>query len=44
MIVTATAISDVLMIEPKVFGDDHGGFFESFSQKAFQKATGPVLK
>ena len=40
MIVTATAIPDVLLIEPKVFGDDRGFFFESFNQKAFQEASG----
>ena len=40
MIVTPTAISDVLLIEPKVFGDDRGFFFESFNAKAFEEATG----
>lgn len=40
MIVTATAIPDVLLIEPKVFGDDRGFFFESFNQKAFKEASG----
>lgn len=35
-----TAISDVLILEPKVFGDDRGFFFESFNQKAFKEATG----
>jgi dTDP-4-dehydrorhamnose 3,5-epimerase len=40
MIVTSTRIPDVLIIEPKVFGDDRGFFFESFNQKAFQEATG----
>jgi dTDP-4-dehydrorhamnose 3,5-epimerase len=38
--VTATAIPDVLVIEPKVFGDSRGFFFESFNQKAFNDATG----
>jgi dTDP-4-dehydrorhamnose 3,5-epimerase len=38
--VTPTAIPDVLVIEPKVFGDDRGFFFESFNQKAFNEATG----
>lgn len=37
---TATAIPDVLVIEPKVFGDARGFFFESFNQKAFNEATG----
>lgn len=40
MKVTPTAISEVLVIEPKIFGDDRGFFFESFNQKAFQEATG----
>ena len=35
-----TSIPDVLIIEPKVFGDSRGFFFESFNQKAFQAATG----
>jgi len=35
-----TAIPDVLIIEPKVFGDARGFFFESFNQKAFNQATG----
>jgi dTDP-4-dehydrorhamnose 3,5-epimerase len=33
-------ISDVLIIEPKVFGDDRGFFFESYNKKLFQEATG----
>jgi dTDP-4-dehydrorhamnose 3,5-epimerase len=37
---TPTAIPDVLLIEPKVFGDARGFFFESFNQKAFNAATG----
>ena len=40
MKVTPTAISDVLVIESKVFGDARGFFFESFNQKAFNDATG----
>ena len=40
MKVTPTTIPEVLVIEPKVFGDDRGFFFESFNQKAFQAATG----
>jgi dTDP-4-dehydrorhamnose 3,5-epimerase len=38
--VTPTAIPDVLIIEPKVFGDARGFFFESFNQKAFDEAIG----
>ncbi|MBI4807422.1 MAG: dTDP-4-dehydrorhamnose 3,5-epimerase [Nitrosomonadales bacterium] len=35
-----TAIPDVLIIEPKVFGDERGFFFESFNRRAFAEATG----
>jgi dTDP-4-dehydrorhamnose 3,5-epimerase len=40
MNIIPTAIPDVLLIEPKVFGDARGFFFESFNQKAFNAATG----
>lgn len=40
MKVTPTAIPDVLVIEPRVFGDVRGFFYESFNQKAFNEATG----
>lgn len=40
MNIIKTEIPDVLIIEPKVFGDDRGFFFESFSQKAFEDAVG----
>lgn len=40
MKVTPTAIPDILVIEPKVFGDTRGFFYESFNQKAFFQATG----
>ncbi|MDM0033301.1 dTDP-4-dehydrorhamnose 3,5-epimerase [Variovorax sp. J22P271] len=40
MKVTPTFIPDVLVIEPKVFGDARGFFFESFNQKAFDDAVG----
>ena len=40
MKVTPTAIPDLLIIEPKVFGDARGFFYESFNQKAFNEATG----
>lgn len=40
MKVTPTEIADVLVIEPKVFGDDRGFFYESFNQKAFDDAIG----
>ena len=40
MKITPTAIPGVLIIEPKVFGDARGFFFESFNQQAFNDATG----
>ena len=38
--VTLTEIPDVMIIQPKVFGDDRGFFFESFNQREFAEATG----
>jgi dTDP-4-dehydrorhamnose 3,5-epimerase len=40
MKVTPTAIPDVLIIEPQVFGDERGFFFESFNQEKFNAAVG----
>lgn len=40
MKVTPCAIADVLLIEPRVFGDERGFFYESFNQRAFNLATG----
>lgn len=40
MKVTPTAIPDVLLLEPKVFGDERGFFLESFNRRVFQDATG----
>ncbi len=40
MNVIATALPGVLVIEPKVFGDARGFFFESFNQQRFNEATG----
>jgi dTDP-4-dehydrorhamnose 3,5-epimerase len=40
MKVTTTAIPDILIIEPKVYGDERGFFFESFNQRSFNKASG----
>jgi dTDP-4-dehydrorhamnose 3,5-epimerase len=40
MKVTPTAIPDVLVIEPKVFGDARGFFYESFNGRAFDEAVG----
>ena len=41
MKVIATAIKDVVIIEPQVFGDDRGYFFESYSQQQFDQAVWP---
>lgn len=40
MKVTPTAIADVLLIEPSVFGDARGFFFESFNRRVFRESTG----
>lgn len=37
---TPLAIPDVILFEPKVFGDDRGFFFESFNQAQFEQAVG----
>ena len=43
MNVIKTAIPDVLIIEPKVFGDSRGFFFESHNQQRFEEMTGVHL-
>lgn len=40
MRVVRTEIAEVLILEPKVFGDERGFFFESYHRRAFHKATG----
>ena len=40
MQIQATPIPDVLIVEPKVFGDERGFFFESFNQKVWEEKTG----
>lgn len=42
MNVIKTAIEDVVIIEPEVFGDARGYFFESYSQKKFDEQVRPV--
>lgn len=37
---TRLSIPDVVLFEPKVFGDDRGFFFESFNKSVFEEATG----
>lgn len=43
MNVIRTAIDGVLIIEPKVFGDSRGYFFESFSQREFDEKVAPIF-
>jgi dTDP-4-dehydrorhamnose 3,5-epimerase len=40
LIVTPTALTDVLVLEPRVFGDARGFFLESFNARRFAEATG----
>lgn len=40
MKITPLEIPELILIEPKVFGDERGYFFESFNQKAFKEGTG----
>ena len=40
MQVVKTAVDGVLVLEPKVFGDARGFFYESFNRQAFEAATG----
>lgn len=40
MQIRATSLPDVLLIEPKMFGDDRGFFFESFNEREWGRLTG----
>lgn len=40
---TPLSIPDVYLIEPKIFGDERGFFFESFNQAAFEAAIGQAV-
>lgn len=40
---TPLAIPDVVLFEPKVFGDERGFFYESFNQKVFEEAVGRAV-
>ena len=42
MTVTPSSTPDVLIIEPRIFADSRGYFFERFNQAAFEEAVGPV--
>ena len=44
MQITATALPEVLLLEPKVFGDERGFFFESWNQRAFNAAVGREIE
>jgi dTDP-4-dehydrorhamnose 3,5-epimerase len=41
---TPLAIPDVMVLEPKVFGDDRGFFFESFNHRQFEDAVGKSVQ
>lgn len=41
---TPLAIPEVILFEPKVFGDDRGFFYESFNQARFEEAVGHTVK
>jgi dTDP-4-dehydrorhamnose 3,5-epimerase len=43
MQIITTTIPDVLILEPKVFGDDRGFFFESFNERTWRNLTGVDL-
>ena len=42
MNVIPTALQEVVILEPRIFGDDRGYFFESFSQKVFDEMVRPI--
>ncbi len=42
--VVSTSLAQVLILEPRVFGDDRGFFFESYAKRDFAKATGLDLE
>ena len=44
MEVITNVIKDVLILQPKVFGDARGYFFESFSQREFDEKVAPILE
>lgn len=44
MHIQTTSIPDVLIIEPKVFGDERGFFYESFNERRFTELTGVATK
>ena len=44
MKVTPTALPEVLILEPRVFGDDRGFFMESYNRRAFDAAVGHAIE
>ena len=44
MKITPLSFKDVLLIEPEVFNDERGFFFESFNQRTFNKLIGREVK
>ena len=40
MTVTPTTLPDVLIVEPRVFGDERGFFYESYNRRQFNEALG----
>jgi dTDP-4-dehydrorhamnose 3,5-epimerase len=40
MKITPTAIPDILVVEPKIFGDERGFFYESFNKRVWREKTG----
>ena len=44
MKVTPTALPEVLIVEPRVFGDARGLFFESWNEQAFNTAVGAEVR
>lgn len=44
MKISATALPDLLLIEPEIYEDERGEFFESFNQKDFEQAIGSPVR
>jgi dTDP-4-dehydrorhamnose 3,5-epimerase len=44
MKIQRAAVPEVILVEPKVFGDDRGFFFESFNRRAYEQETGLDLE
>lgn len=41
---TPQSIPEIILFEPKVFGDDRGFFFESFNHTRFEEAVGRTVR